>query len=145
MPASETRSDLVPRYEAVLTLPEVAVFLRVDEGAILQLLADRAIPGQTIGGEWRFSRAAIEGWLRHDPRSHAEMWMPHPFWFLEDPLSEKLLQMLERRVTERLAVEGKTHVGRGSKEAVLDHFGIFRDDDDLDERLADAKARRATQ
>ena len=30
----------------------------------------------------------------------------------------------------------------GGKEAVLKHFGVFRDDNDLEERLADARARR---
>ena len=30
----------------------------------------------------------------------------------------------------------------GSKRAVLRHAGIFREDDDLEERLADARARR---
>lgn len=36
----------------------------------------------------------------------------------------------------------RPHAGRGSKEAVLKHFGVFQDDADLGEQLADIGARR---
>ncbi len=41
----------------------------------------------------------------------------------------------------------KAHAGpeKGSKQAVMRFFGMFKDDADLDDRLADLKARRASR
>jgi excisionase family DNA binding protein len=48
----------------VLTIDEVADFLRLPEG-VVRLYADRLmIPGRQIGDQWRFSRRALEEWLR---------------------------------------------------------------------------------
>jgi excisionase family DNA binding protein len=48
----------------VLTLEEVADYLRVPVDATEELAARGAIPGRRIRGEWRFLRNAIEDWLR---------------------------------------------------------------------------------
>jgi excisionase family DNA binding protein len=48
----------------VLTLDEVAEFLRLPEDTIRHYAARLAIPGRQIGDEWRFSRQALEEWLR---------------------------------------------------------------------------------
>jgi hypothetical protein len=42
-------------------------------------------------------------------------------------------------------VRAETPPKAGSKQAVLKHFGIFKDDEDLEERLADARRRREEQ
>jgi hypothetical protein len=62
-------------------------------------------------------------------------------WLLDQPPPDELISLIERRVLDKLAAtqqEGKP----GSKQAVLRHFGVFREDQDLEERLADARARR---
>jgi excisionase family DNA binding protein len=48
----------------VLTIAEAAAFLRLPEAEI-QLYAGRlVIPGRQSGDQWRFSRRALEEWLR---------------------------------------------------------------------------------
>jgi len=48
----------------VLTLEEVAEFLRLPEDTVRHYAVRRAIPGREIGDQWRFSRRALEDWLR---------------------------------------------------------------------------------
>jgi excisionase family DNA binding protein len=142
MSAPETQSGRETLREEVLTLAEAASFLRVHEQAVVELAADQAIPAQKIGGEWRFLKKALEEWLRCGPRYFRDRKaLPYPFLF-EAPLVEDLLFFLERRVLDKLGGAAPPHGKRGSKQAVLEHVGVFREDEDLEERLADAKARR---
>ena len=48
----------------ILTLDELAIYLRVAQAALQPLLDSGQIPGRQIGGEWRFLRAAVDDWLR---------------------------------------------------------------------------------
>lgn len=48
----------------VMTIQEAAEFLRVSESIVRQYASRLAIPGRQLGQEWRFSRSAIEDWLR---------------------------------------------------------------------------------
>jgi excisionase family DNA binding protein len=106
MPNSATPSGRdLPDME-VLTLPEVAAYLRVPEEGVLALVESDALPAQRVGGEWRFLKRAVVEWLRFGPHFHHE----------SGP----------RQSTAK----------PGSKEAVLRHFGIFQGDADLDEQLA---------
>ena len=54
---------------------------------------------------------------------------------------EELVGLMER-LSARLAALEDRIPQRGSKQAVLKHAGVFCEDDDLEERLADARARR---
>lgn len=56
-PVSKTQSGSESQLEEVLTLPEAAAYLRVPEAAIVELLAERAIPAQKIGGGMAVSEA----------------------------------------------------------------------------------------
>jgi excisionase family DNA binding protein len=47
-----------------MTLEEVAEFLRVPEATVRHYAARMAMPGRQIGDQWRFSRRALEEWLR---------------------------------------------------------------------------------
>jgi excisionase family DNA binding protein len=47
----------------VLTLDELAAYLRVPVADVQPLVERGAIPGRQIGAAWRFSRAAIDDWL----------------------------------------------------------------------------------
>lgn len=49
---------------AVLTVEEVAAYLRLPPETILQQAAQGALPGRQIADTWRFLRAAIDDWLR---------------------------------------------------------------------------------
>ena len=47
----------------VMTLAEVAELLQVQVEAIEQQAENGSLPGRRIGGEWRFGRRAVLGWL----------------------------------------------------------------------------------
>jgi excisionase family DNA binding protein len=142
MSASESQSGYDPRPEEVLTLAEAAAHLRVPEAELAQLATDGGVPARKIGGEWRFLRKGLEDWLRYPGHPHREGWMVHPRWLMESPFAEELLFLLEERLLRKLKPLAPPSPKPGSKQAVLKHFGILRDDADVEERLADAKARR---
>jgi excisionase family DNA binding protein len=125
--------------EEVLTLAEAASFLRVPEAELLRLVETHDIPAQQIGGEWRLLKRALTEWLRYgrDYSRESRRWP----WFFDHPMWEELLFQLEKRLLDKLAAE-KPGTERGSKRAVLKHFGVFKDDDDLEAVLAGIRARR---
>jgi excisionase family DNA binding protein len=47
----------------LLTLEEIATYLRVTEKTIYRLLDKRGIPANRVGHQWRFDKAAIDNWL----------------------------------------------------------------------------------
>ena len=47
----------------VMTISEVAVYLRLGETTIYRLANKGEIPGRKIGGAWRFSRREIDTWF----------------------------------------------------------------------------------
>jgi excisionase family DNA binding protein len=52
----------------VMTLNEVAEYLRIPRSTVYKLVREGRIPGQKIGRQWRFRRAVVENWLgpRHN-------------------------------------------------------------------------------
>ncbi|MFO1040390.1 MAG: helix-turn-helix domain-containing protein [Planctomycetaceae bacterium] len=48
----------------VLSLEDVAAYLKVEYGAVRRLIKEQGLPGRKIGEEWRFLRGAIADWLR---------------------------------------------------------------------------------
>ena len=62
-------SNVITRPD-VLTLDEVADYLRLSKETIEQQALQGQIPGRRIEDTWRFLKAAIDDWLRsHDGRS----------------------------------------------------------------------------
>lgn len=53
-----------PGAGQILTIKEVAEYLKVADRAIYWLAAAKKIPASEVGGTWRFSRAAIDEWIR---------------------------------------------------------------------------------
>ena len=47
----------------VMTVREVAEYLKVKERTIYRLVAKGGIPAFKVGGSWRFRRAEIEEWI----------------------------------------------------------------------------------
>ncbi len=52
---------------AILTLEELAEYLKLPAVTLQQAVDRGQIPGRKIGEDWRFLRAAIDDWLRADP------------------------------------------------------------------------------
>lgn len=46
-----------------MTIREVAEYLRLNEKTTYRYAAEGQIPGFKVGGNWRFRRADIEGWI----------------------------------------------------------------------------------
>jgi len=57
MPAANTEGE-------ILTIKEVAGYLKVTERTIYRLAGAKKIPAFKVGGTWRFSRADIDEWIR---------------------------------------------------------------------------------
>jgi excisionase family DNA binding protein len=53
-----------PPDNAILTIGEVADYLKVTERTIYRLAGAKQIPAFKVGGSWRFSKADIEAWIR---------------------------------------------------------------------------------
>ena len=59
----------------ILTIKEVAEYLKVTERTIYRLAAAKKIPAFKVGGSWRFSRADIDRWISaqsESPESKAD-------------------------------------------------------------------------
>lgn len=48
---------------AILTIKEVAEYLKVTERTIYRLAAAKKIPGFKVGGMWRFRKTDLDGWI----------------------------------------------------------------------------------
>ena len=49
--------------DEILTLKEVAQYLKLAEKTAYRLTADGKLPGFKVGGSWRFKRVDIEQWI----------------------------------------------------------------------------------
>jgi len=53
----------------VMTVPEVALYLKIPKSSIYKLAQEGRIPCQKVGRHWRFHKAAIEQWIMGNDRS----------------------------------------------------------------------------
>ncbi|MDK1024096.1 MAG: helix-turn-helix domain-containing protein [Gammaproteobacteria bacterium] len=49
--------------DEILTLKEVAKYLKLAEKTAYRLVAEGKLPGFKAGGSWRFKRGEIETWI----------------------------------------------------------------------------------
>jgi excisionase family DNA binding protein len=49
---------------AMLTLEDVAQFLKVHPSTVYRLLKNRSIPAFKVGSDWRFNQDSIERWIK---------------------------------------------------------------------------------
>ena len=54
-------------HDEVLTIDELAAYLKIAKSTLYKLAQEGKIPGQKIGKHWRFRRVAIDGWLDDQP------------------------------------------------------------------------------
>lgn len=55
--------------EEIMTLKEVAEYLKLAEKTAYRLAAEGKIPGFKVGGSWRFKKDAIENWIDQQTES----------------------------------------------------------------------------
>jgi excisionase family DNA binding protein len=56
----------------ILTVEEVAEFLKVHASTIYKLLKRREIPAFRVGTDWRFHAVQIEEWVKSRTRAHED-------------------------------------------------------------------------
>ncbi len=57
--------------EEILTIKEVAIFLKVKPVTIYKLLSLKKIPGVKVSGAWRFQSNLIREWIDNDCTAEA--------------------------------------------------------------------------
>lgn len=58
--------------QEILTLEELAAYLKAGKRTIYRLAAADQIPAFKVGGTWRFRRSDIDAWIAAQSRSPAE-------------------------------------------------------------------------
>ena len=48
----------------IMTIKEVATYLKINEKTIYKLAKEKRIPAFKIGGNWRFKKTAIDEWIK---------------------------------------------------------------------------------
>lgn len=56
----------------VMTLEELASYLKVPKSTLYKLVQEGRIPGQKIGKQWRFAKVAIDRWLDTESKRNGE-------------------------------------------------------------------------
>ena len=49
--------------DEIMTIRELAVFLKIKEKTAYKLVAEGKLPGFKVGGAWRFKRDDLEEWI----------------------------------------------------------------------------------
>jgi len=49
---------------SVMTIDELAVYLKVAKSTLYKLAQSGRVPGQKVGKHWRFHQGAIDAWLK---------------------------------------------------------------------------------
>jgi excisionase family DNA binding protein len=94
-------------WPEVLTLAEVAAYLRVPEADVVRMVGPRGLPGRLIGSEWRFSRTALEQWLRTPPGpSTKESLLALAGAWKDDPHVDDMLAEIYRQRGRPMTEEG---------------------------------------
>jgi len=85
-------------WPEVLTLAEAAAYLRVPEAELVRMVGPRGLPGRLIGSEWRFSREAVQDWLRMQPEpSSKESLLALAGAWKDDPHLDDMLRNIYKR------------------------------------------------
>jgi excisionase family DNA binding protein len=50
--------------DQILTIKEVAEYLKVNERTIYRLAANAELPAFKVGNSWRFQRSELEAWIK---------------------------------------------------------------------------------
>jgi excisionase family DNA binding protein len=56
----------VPQPDEVLTIDELAAYLKLSKSSLYKLAQTGKVPGQKVGKHWRFRREVIDRWLANE-------------------------------------------------------------------------------
>ena len=60
------------RRPTIMTLEEVARFLRLNKSTIYRMAREGTLPAWKLGNVWRFKKEAIEEWIVSSQRAHEQ-------------------------------------------------------------------------
>ena len=63
MTDSTSLGDGAERRPTIMTLDEVAKYLRVHKSTVYRMAREGAIPSTKVANQWRFKKARIDEWL----------------------------------------------------------------------------------
>ena len=52
-----------------MTVQELAIYLQVHRSTIYRLLGQKKLPAFRVGSDWRFSRKALDQWMKSQERA----------------------------------------------------------------------------
>lgn len=61
--------------DQILTLKEVATYLKLAEKTAYKLAAEGKLPGFKVGGSWRFKTKDIDQWIEAKKNKEASIWV----------------------------------------------------------------------
>lgn len=61
-----------PSEAEILTIKQVAQYLKVTERTIYRLAAAKRIPAFKVGGTWRFALVDLDAWIKHQSQEGLE-------------------------------------------------------------------------
>ena len=64
------RMEKQERRPTIMTLEEVARFLRLNKSTIYRMAREGTLPAWKLGNVWRFKKEAIEDWIVSSQQSH---------------------------------------------------------------------------
>ena len=110
----------------ILTLPEVAAWLRLSERTLYDLARTRTLPAAQLGGRWLFPRAALERWLlrRAEPPDAPHAAPPSIIAGSHDPLLEWAVRQSGCGLAIRAggSLDGLDALARGEALAAATHL-----------------------
>ncbi len=56
----------------IITIRDLAVYLKMAEKTLYRLAAEGAFPGFKVGGAWRFRKSEIDKWIKAQEKNLAE-------------------------------------------------------------------------
>ena len=62
-----TKGGMSNRLTDVMTIEEVAEYLRIPRSSLYKLAQEGKIPCRKVGRHWRFRRETIDRWLEESP------------------------------------------------------------------------------
>jgi excisionase family DNA binding protein len=98
-----------PALGEVLTLAEAAAYLRLSEADVLRCVQEQGLRARQLGSEWRFSKAAIQDWLRTGPppKPSKEAQLAAIGSWKDDPHLDEMLKDIYRKRGRPMTEKGK--------------------------------------
>jgi excisionase family DNA binding protein len=105
MPPTKPKPKQKPKPKAadipngeVLTLAEIAKYLRVPEARVEQLVHERNLPGRWLGDQWRFHKPAVVDWLKGlSVRSSKDAQLGVAGIWKDDPTIDEMVKEIYRQ------------------------------------------------